>query len=413
VSLADQLAAATPKPQPAHPAGWTPGLTYGAQGGELVTLVTDASDADPAFWQMVIADWGLDPTLTEIVPDSVQIRAWDMPIGGGQVMRARYYKARIRPRRAAMTEADILATSRLAMRKPTKRTSPSSTQQLGYIVNLSDFQIGKGEGGGTPATVARITAALHAAVDRLKELRRAGKSPATVYLIGMGDLAEQCFGHYPSQLFTTDCTRREQLQIVRELLLTAVDLFLPLADRLVVGAVAGNHGENRSNGKAVTTVADNDDLAVFDQVKSALAMNPDRYGHVEFAISDDLVLKLTVHGVDVAWTHMHQGSGSGERKIADWWRGQVMGNRPISSAQILNTAHYHHFLCSESTGRTIIQVPAMDGGSAWWTDKTGQNSPPGMVTYLAGSDCGARGWSDLLIIGCDHVNEESCKETKA
>ena len=76
-----------------------------------------------------------------------------------------------------------------------------------------------------------------------------------------------------------------------------------------------------------------------------------------------------------------------------------MGNRPVAQAQILNTAHYHHFLCSEATGRTLLQMPAMDGGSGWWTDKTGQNSPPGMVSYLAGVGCGARGWSDLAILG--------------
>jgi hypothetical protein len=41
----------------------------------------------------------------------------------------------------------------------------------------------------------------------------------------------------------------------------------------------------------------------------------------------------------------------------------------------------------------------MDGGSGWWRDKTGQVSPAGMVTYLAGTGCGARGWSDLAILG--------------
>ena len=38
---------------------------------------------------------------------------------------------------------------------------------------------------------------------------------------GLGDLAEQCIGHYPSQQFTVDRTRREQLQIVRELITLA------------------------------------------------------------------------------------------------------------------------------------------------------------------------------------------------
>jgi hypothetical protein len=322
-----------------------------------------------------------------------------MNLGKGEIRRARYYKARIRPRRAAMTVDDELELVKLVMRKRTKVTPKTTTGvPVGYILNLSDFQIGKGEGGGTLCTVQRITAALHASVARVKELRRAGWNITSIWLVGLGDLAEQCIGHYPSQQFTVDRTRREQLQIVRELITLAIDLHADLAASVHVGAVPGNHGENRANGKSITTVTDNDDLAVFDQVSEALATNPDRYSHVSFHIADDLVLVRDVEGTCVAWTHMHQGSGSGERNITKWWEGQVMGNRPVARAHILNTAHYHHFLCSEATGRTVIQMPAMDGGSGWWTDKTGQNSPPGMVSYLAGVGCGQRGWSDLKIL---------------
>lgn len=382
-----------------HPQGWRPGLTWSpTDGGDITTIAPDGTTIDDAFWRLVIADWGLDPDTTEIVPDSVQIRAWDMAVGKGETMRARYYKARIRPRTAALPAPAAAELVKMAMRRTTSKPPTATGQGVALVVNLSDFQIGKGEGGGTPATVARITSALEQTAGRVKTLRRAGHVIDAAYIVGMGDLVEQCTGHYPSQAFTVDCDRRTQVQIVRGLLINAVDLFVDLVPRVVVGAVPGNHGENRTNGKAYTTVTDNDDLAVFDQVSAAVAMNPARYGHVEFAIATDLVLKLDVCGVDVGWTHMHQGSGSGERKIADWWRGQVMGNRPISSAQILNTAHFHHFLCSESTGRTIIQVPAMDGGSGWWVDKTGQSSPPGMVSYLAGVGCGPRGWSDLAII---------------
>lgn len=384
--------------QPTPPAEWRPSMTYGTDGGELVGRIPDGADTDPAFWRMVITDWGLDPNLTEIVPDSVQIRAWDMNVGGGTVVRARYYKARIRPRRAAMSDEDTRELTAQALRKRSVRRPQATDSGVAFVVNLSDFQIGKGEGGGTLATVTRITNAIDEARARLLELRKMRRNITSVVIVGCGDLAEQCIGHYPSQPFTVDRTRREQLQIVRSLILRAIDQFVDVVPSVVVGAVPGNHGENRANGKMITTVADNDDLAVFDQVREAVEQNPARYGHVTFHISNDLVLTLNVAGVEIGWTHMHQGSGSGEKKIADWWRSQVMGNRPISSAQILNTAHFHHFLCSESTGRTIIQMPAMDGGSGWWTDKTGQSSPAGMVTYLAGVGCGVRGWSDLAIL---------------
>ena len=400
--LADSLAAAAPAPEPKHPNGWTPGVVWSpTKGGEIVTCVVDGMDADPAFWRLVIEDWGLNPELTEIVPDSVQIRAWDMPIGTGQTMRARYYKANIRPRRNAITTEESAELDKVVMRRRGRKVLQRTTDGDGvaYVLNLSDFQIGKGEGGGTTATVERIVGALHESVARVQELRRAKRVISSVVIAGLGDLAEQCIGHYPSQQFTVDRTRRQQLQVVRELITLAIDLHVDLAPVVNVVAVPGNHGENRGGGgKSITTVADNDDLAVFEQVAEALAKNPGRYGHVTFHIADGLVAVLDVEGVPVAWTHMHQGSGSGEKALEAWWRGQVMGNQPVARAQILNTAHFHHFLCSEATGRTIMQMPAMDGGSGWWTDKTGQNSPAGMVSYLAGVGCGPRGWSDLAIL---------------
>jgi hypothetical protein len=394
VTLSDE---ARTEPKSSVPKGWEPGITWSpTKGGTMV--VPCEGDADPAFWALVMADWGLDPALTEIVPDSVEIRVWDQAIGGGVVNRARYYRCRIRPRRAAMSAVDVDELAGMVKRKRPRKPLTASGG-VGFVVNLSDWQLGKGDGGGTAATVQRISDAIDATVQRLKDLRRIGHNVDTVALVGLGDIVEQCSGHYASQAFTVDCTRREQLRLARLLATYAVDAFAELAPTVVLGAVPGNHGENRNAaGKAYTTVDDNDDLAVFEQVGEALAQNSARFGHVEVVLADGLVLTLDLCGVVVGWTHMHQGPGSGQAKIEAWWRGQVMGRQPISDALILNTAHFHHFLMSESTGRTVIQQPAMDGGSRWWADKTGQSSPTGMVTYLAGAACGQRGWQDLAIL---------------
>jgi hypothetical protein len=397
VTLSDE---ARTEPKPTHPKGWEPGVTWSPGKGGTMVVPCPSGEADPAFWALVMADWGLDPALTEIVPDSVEIRVWDQAVGNGVVNRARYYRCRIRPRRAGMSAVDVDELARLIMRKKTRKDTVAVPGGVAFIVNLADTQVGKAmeEGGGTPETVARVIAALDAAGDRLRELRKMGRNIVAVFIVGMGDVAEGTCSFYSNILYTIDCTRREQLQIVRMLITYAVDTFVDLVPRIVLAAVPGNHGENRGGGKGIlTTISDSDDLAVFEQVGESLAQNPGRYGHVEVVLSDDLVLKLDVCGIPVGWTHMHQGAG-GQKGIENWWRGQVMGNRPISEAQILNTAHYHHLLISESTGRTVIQMPAMDGGSRWWTDKTGENSPPGLVTYLVGVDCGPRGWSDLVVL---------------
>lgn len=385
------------EPKQSAPKGWEPGIVWSPSKGGSIVVPCDG-DADPAFWAMVIADWGLDPDLTEIVPDSVEIRSWDQAIGDGKVNRARYYKAKIRPRRNAMSKVDVDELASMVKRKrPRKPLIPAGG--VGFAVALSDFQLGKSEGGGTPATVQRISDAIDAQVQRLKDLRRLGHRVDTVALIGLGDIVEQCSGHYASQPFTVDCTRREQLRLARLLVTYAVDSFAELSPSIVLGAVPGNHGENRgAAGKAYTTIDDNDDLAVFEQVGEALAQNPSRFDHVEVDLADGLVLVREVAGVSVAWTHMHQSRGGGQKGIEAWWQGQVMGRHPVGQAQILNTGHYHHLLISESTSRTLIQVPSMDGGSAWFTDATGQWSPPGMVSYLVGADCGPRGWSDLVVL---------------
>ena len=394
MTLSDE---ARTEPKSSVPKGWEPGITWSpTKGGTMV--VPCEGDADPAFWALVMADWGLDPALTEIVPDSVEIRVWDQAIGGGVVNRARYYRCRIRPRRAAMSAVDVDELAGMVKRKRPRKPLTASGG-VGFVVNLSDWQLGKGDGGGTAATVQRISDAIDATVQRLKDLRRIGHNIDTVVLVGLGDIVEQCSGHYASQAFTVDCTRREQLRLARLLATYAVDAFAELAASVVLGAVPGNHGENRgAAGKAYTTVNDNDDLAVFEQVGEALAQNPSRYDHVTLDLTDGLVLTRDVAGVCVGWTHMHQAKGGGQKAIEDYWRGQVMGGHPLAAARILNTGHFHHLLISEATSRTLIQAPSMDGGSEWFTNATGQWSPPGMVSYLAGEACGPRGWSDLVVL---------------
>jgi len=268
------------------------------------------------------------------------------------------------------------------------------------VVALADWQVGKGEGGGTPATVARITDAYDRLAERLTELRKVGRGVDTVYLVGLGDIVEQCSGHYASQTFTTDLNRREQMRVARRLILNLVDRIVDAGYPMVLSAVAGNHGENREGGKAITTPDDSDDLAVFEQVGEIIAANPDRYANVSLYLPTELSMTLDICGVPVGFTHGHtaRGGANAAAKVEKWWTGQVMGGQAVADARILVTGHYHHLLVVESTGRTHFQCPAMDGGSGWWTSSTGQSSPSGMLTFVAGAECGARGWEGLEVL---------------
>lgn len=301
------------------------------------------------------------------------------------------------------TEADIAALCKLVeKRKPGK--TRSVTEARSFVWLWSDLQAGKGEGGGSPALVNRMGAALEHVVARLKELDKIGKPIYRVYIVGMGDLIESCQGHYAMQSFQVDLDRRQQCKLVRRLLLEAVNTLTDLGYNITLTAVPGNHGENRnSDGKAFTNWSDNDDVAVFEQVAEVLAANPERYGNVDVPQGaldrEDLVVTLTVDGVSCAFAHGHQfkNGANSQAKAETWWQKQALGKQPVSDAALLFSAHFHHFAVSEGTGRTWFQAPAQDGGSNWITFTSGVNSPAGMLTVCVG-DAYPRGWGDLEIV---------------
>ena len=258
----------------------------------------------------------------------------------------------------------------------------------------------------------RIVAFQDRLVQRLKDLKKIGREINTVYGVGLGDLIEQCSGHYAMQTANTDLDRREQMRLARRLVMRFVDLMVDEGYNVVLGAVPGNHGENRNAmGKAYTTWTDNDDLAIFDGIAEIISHNEARYANVSIplgAIADDLTMTLDISGVVCGFAHGHSFRNGGSKnwtktngsigKIESWWLGQAMGRQPISNADILFCGHLHHFVASSATGRQVFMSPAADGGSHWYTSTTGSNCPPGMLTLLVGIGCGAFGWSDLAIL---------------
>lgn len=406
--LSEYLEANTPVQRAKNPSGWEPGIVWNGKEGEITTGPVER-EPDKAFWAVLVEDWGLDASTTEVVDGTVQLRAWDVNVGDGVVKRMQHYKASIRSRRPSEDRTDVDALiATIGKKKPSKRLwEPSEGSTL--VIPFSDWQIGKGEGGGTEATIARIEQAFDEIEEYIKERRQIGKPIDTVVAIGMGDMIENCTGHYPMQTFSVDLDRRSQKRIVRRLLLNFVDRMVKLLIRLVLGAVPGNHGENRVIGKAFTSLQDNDDLAVFEELAEILAANPERYANVHIplgAIADDLTMTLDINGINVGFAHGHQmkGGGGSQSKIEGWWKGQALGRQRVADAQILVTGHLHHFILSESTGRTVIQCPAMDGGSQWYAGTSGRGSPAGTVVFCVGKEYGDRGWGDMRILASGSRN---------
>lgn len=397
-----------------HPKGWEPSMAWDGSKGYLITVQPDDRKMYNGVWEEIIKDWGLDPEHVALDHGSIQLRGWDANVSEGvgkdkvtRVQRMLYYRANLVQRQDPVDRADV-DTLIKEIKKKAKVKRPAETDSVyDMVVCLSDWQVGKGEGDGSQGTVDRVMDSLAKLVEHIKDLRKVGRGPRYIYATGMGDLVEQCSGHYPMQAFQTDLDRREQMRVVRRLILAYVDALIPLCQKLVLVAVPGNHGENRNgSGKAFTTFADNDDLAVFDGIAEILSVNPDRYGHVSVLLSDKLSTTFRAcatddnYGVVIGISHMHAGrSGKDPRtKVLNWWKGHALGRGDVHDADILVTGHYHHFMLDESSGRTWLQCPAQDPGSAWFEEMTGQHSPHGMLIFSVSEEFAPRKWGDLVIL---------------
>lgn len=352
---------------------WTPGVEWlGSEG----TLTTDAIKGEPQ-WEQILRLWDLDPNEFQIV-EPVLFNSW----GGEDGTNNRQFKAKVIRRVHAAPDLEPLISQ--ALRHKPKKHKYTGTAVLNVV--LADWQIGKADHGGVEQTIERIVAARDAVIGRAKDLRKIGRPVASLNVLWTGDSIEGCLGHYPSQTFTVELDRRDQVKVTRRLLTDSLQAWSKHFEEITVAAVGGNHGENRLGGKAFTGVQDNDDLAIVEQVAEILGANPEAFGHVRFAVAKDaLTLTVPAAGWIVGITHGHVANrgANTEVKLQRWWEGQAAGRQPIGDADILVTGHYHHLRIADWGGCVWLQAPAMEGGSEWWRLATGQLSQVGTLTFVS------------------------------
>ena len=373
-----------------HPEGWEPGVVWNGSEGTVTTTGMPAENAPD--WSTVLRVWGLEPDNFEVV-EPVLFNVWGDTLG---VLNRQWKGKVVRKNKVNGAEIDELIAE-IKKHKPKKAELADGDSAM--VVAISDLQIGKGEGGGTAATVQRFLSGISEVEARWKELTRSGRKLDRLIVVGLGDVVEGCSGFYDMQEFQTDLDRREQTTVARRLIVRALTHWASFAPMVIVAAVPGNHGENRKGGKAYTTFGDNDDVAVFEQVAEILGAN-EAYSHVKFTFpKSELTLTLDVHGTVLGLAHGHQarGGGNASGKIGTWWAKQALGMAPVADATLLLTGHYHHLSITEHGARTHIQAPSLDGGSQWFAETSGASARSGLLTLVVGET----GWDDLKVLRCE------------
>ena len=369
------------------PKGWEPSIEYDANGGTLTSVPRTVGD-EPDHAEL-LEEFELDPTKWRITGlRRSKWQRWD-----GEWLES--FRATFVPNsgRNLVPIDDLLeiVSKWKPQNTPTQVIQPSS-EGFAYVVVLADTQVGKIDGGGSDEIIQNVLQKVDAAVLRLKELKKTGRQIDAIYLPQLGDCIEGMNSQGGKHIWRTDLDLTSQIRVYRRLLLHMVKTFAPLATRIIVPCVAGNHDEAvRVGNSMATTYTDSFALDAASAVADALADHPD-YKHVSFVFPkyDTLTVTLDIAGTVVGLAHGHQCRG----KAIDWWKNMAHGQQDIGEATLLITGHYHHLRIEQSGRKTWMQAPALDGGSTWFENSTGQAAPAGMLTMLVGKGW----WQDVAIL---------------
>lgn len=369
-------------PKPTVPTRSHAGVEWDGTSG---VLSTGPMEEAPSCWDDLLRRWNLDPSEVEVI-EPVGRRSWETQ-GPDGIVTLNYFKANLRTKHRSGSDLEELLAE-IKRHRPSRRVHPAGT--MAYVVCSGDLQAGKE---GSAGMVGRFLKGLEDGPARLKELRKAGRDIGPIYLPWLGDCIEHVQGHYAMQTFTTELTLTEQIRLVRRLVIKQIETYAPLTRELIVPVVPGNHDEAvRSGNKAMTNFSDSFSTEIASTVHDMIAVNPKAYGHVKVYVPEpeEVTITLDVCGTVVGMAHGHTFG----RDPMLWWARQAHGMQPVGDATVLLAGHLHHLHVKQDGAKAFIQIPALDSGSQWWKLRTGQDSPPGIVTLTVG----AGGWGDLAVL---------------
>ncbi len=269
---------------------------------------------------------------------------------------------------------------------PSQKTSAAET----FVVCAADLQAGKTDFGLKSTDLSnRVLASFAAAADIASATRF-----AEIIIADLGDIVEN-INNTSSQRATNDLAITEQIRLARRLMLEGIKMLAPLTDSLVYVAVPSNHGSVRLGPKSPENhVLDDYGIEIAEQLRD-IVTESDKLSNVTIRIPEQSAetLAFETSGTTLGFAHGHQAQGPDS--LGKFWAGQSHGRMPLALADIALFGHFHSLRVQQSgDARWLMVGPASDNGSSWFTNKTGEKSQAGMLSFIT-SD---RQWSDLRIL---------------
>lgn len=269
---------------------------------------------------------------------------------------------------------DIEAVIARSKKKPDKTTGSHW-----FVFQASDQQIGKrSRDGSTEEIITRYVESVQNAKAEFKRLKPLGIEGIQISM--PGDCIEGNQSQGGRNMWLTQEPITEQVRILRRLMMHTIEELAPLAGKVYLDVVNGNHCEadrqlNSYPGNGWSTEA-----AI--QIHDALKLNEKAYGHVEVRVPEKWSGHMTVPVGDTVVTVIH-GHQWRKDRAAVWWSEQAIANQPPGAAQVVQNGHHHQWGLQEvSEGRIRIQSATYDAGSDWYREKHGSTSRRGGLVYL-------------------------------
>jgi len=282
----------------------------------------------------------------------------------------------------ALPDTDLAELIKAAKR--TLKTAPPKKRRRGTrskVVILGDLQSGKVDLlGGTPELLQRLDTALEQVVRDTKE-----QKPDELFR----------FESAPNADRTNDLSQTQQQRIVRRILFEWLCALHVLAPKLTVVGVPSNHCHVRRGKQRMGDPLDDYGIENIHAVSDICAANPERFKNVSFVIPEpntEAVALEALGGKRLGFVHGDQFNRI--EQAGDYLAKQARGRTPVGQVDILNVGHYHNLnISTVGDDRWIFVSPTMDNGSAWFTNRAGDQSRPGVLTYLVTPE----GWEDMRV----------------
>jgi len=362
------------------PKDYRPGVEFDGNEG---TATTPGYESEPDNFDEFLQDAGLDPNGIEVIPP-VRTSRWQQQ-KDGELVWLTSYRFTFR-RKATGLDLPLLIDEARRKLKPIKLGKPN---QKALVILWSDLQVGKVDYRGNTDSLLERVAIMQ---ERLLEQVKTHK-PSKIVFVDTGDTVENFYNaNAPQQSYSNDLSIMEQVDLATTLAYQTMKRVAQYATDITYLSVGSNHCQFRMNGKAIGKPTD--DWGVF--IGRQIARLSQEAGHGWKFLEPQPHDESLAHDVFGDGFHIlgvaHGHQAARPEALPDWWRKQSFGRQPIADASTLVHGHFHHLRITEmgsttrGTSRFLVSAPTMDNGSGYFRLKSGEDSVPGLATFILEKD---------------------------